>query len=132
MESERITSLLGNRESPNSLPSLSMASRLLREAKPVEWEEFDEDAKIMRVDRPVRLEAKSVELRIELGRTCVGREEALHLRSGTLLPLDNAVSEPVAVYADGQLFAWGEVVDVEGRIGVRVLELVSSSDRAQG
>jgi flagellar motor switch/type III secretory pathway protein FliN len=46
--------------------------------------------------------------------------------------LDTAVSEPVAVYADGQLFAWGEVVDVEGRIGVRVLELVSSSDRAQG
>jgi flagellar motor switch protein FliN len=59
-----------------------------------------------------------------LGRTSIGPAEAQQLHAGEVLLLDGNASDPVAVYADGKLIARGEVVVVDDKFGVRVLERV--------
>lgn len=125
MELERTLDPFSTADGDSTAVSLAQTTNVPSRSEPIEWEELDGDAKIMRIDRPT-FNDKPIELRVELGRTYMDRDEALHVRSGTLLPLDNATSEPVAVYAGGRLFAWGEAVAVEGKLGVRILELASS------
>ncbi len=63
---------------------------------------------------------------IELGRTTLSRPDAECLDLGAVLPLDQATDEPVNVYADGHLVARGEIVVQDGRLGVRVTEIVEA------
>ena len=66
---------------------------------------------------------QQVELRIELGRTRLQPDDAQQLRSGSVLSLDGAIGEPAAIYAADRLIGRGEIVVVNGKIGVRVTEL---------
>ena len=72
---------------------------------------------------------RALELRIELGRTHVGRDEVEKLRTGSVVPLDNAAGDPVAIYAAGRLIARGEALVIDGKFGVRVVEVISASRR---
>lgn len=63
-----------------------------------------------------------IDLCIELGRTHIAGDEATKLRAGAVVPLDNAAADPVEVYAGGKLIARGEVLVVDGKIGIRVTE----------
>jgi flagellar motor switch protein FliN/FliY len=66
-------------------------------------------------------------MRIELGSCGLDRDEACRLARGAVVPLTEALHEPLAVYADDRLFARGELVLLEGKFCVRVSELVVSS-----
>ena len=66
---------------------------------------------------------QQAEVRIELGRTHLQPEDLQQLRSGSVVSLDGPVDEPAAIYAGGRLIGRGEVVVVDGKIGVRVMEL---------
>ena len=68
---------------------------------------------------------ETLDLRIELGRTYVCRDEVQKLRAGAVVPLDNAAGDLVDLYAGGQLIARGEVLTLDGNLGVRVVELIS-------
>jgi flagellar motor switch protein FliN/FliY len=68
-------------------------------------------------------EPREVELRIELGRTRLQPDDAAQLRSGSVVLLDGPLGEPAAIYAAGRLIGRGEIVIVNGKIGVRVTEL---------
>ena len=46
------------------------------------------------------------------------------LRSGSVVLLDGPIGEPAAIYAGGRLIGRGEIVVVDGKIGVRVVELL--------
>ena len=65
--------------------------------------------------RPSRDE--TLDLRIELGRTHIGRDEVRKLRTGSVVPLDNAAGDPVDLYAGGRLIARGEVLVLDGKFG---------------
>ena len=67
---------------------------------------------------------QQVELRIELGRTHLQPDDVQQLRSGSVLSLDGALGEPAAIYAADRLIGRGEIVVVNGKIGVRVTELI--------
>jgi flagellar motor switch protein FliN/FliY len=67
-----------------------------------------------------------LELRIELGRARISLDEAGKLCSGSLVRLDKLTGECVDLYAGGRLVGRGEVLVVDGRIGVRMVELVRS------
>jgi flagellar motor switch protein FliN len=67
-----------------------------------------------------------VDFRIELGRTALAPEKLDELRQGCLLTLDNEEQDPVEIFVQGRLVAWGEIVVLDDRFGVRVTQLVAS------
>ena len=67
-----------------------------------------------------------VDLRIELGRTRLQPDDAQQLRGGSVVLLDEPVGQPAAIYAADQLIGRGEIVVVDGKIGVRMTELTES------
>ncbi len=50
--------------------------------------------------------------------------ELSSLRTGAILELDRSRTDPVSLAANGRILAKGELVEVEGRLGVRILSWV--------
>ena len=67
--------------------------------------------------------AGQLDLRIELGRTRMRPGEVRRLRSGSVIPLDKLAGEPVDLHAGGRRIARGELLVLDGKIAVRVVEL---------
>ena len=53
----------------------------------------------------------------------------LQLGDESVVELDRASDEAVDVYVDGQLYARGEAVVVDRKLGVRVLEIVADEKK---
>jgi flagellar motor switch protein FliN/FliY len=64
-----------------------------------------------------------LDLKIELGRTQVSRDDLPELRGGSVISLDRMVHEPVDLVVDGQIMARGEVMVLDERFCVRITEL---------
>jgi flagellar motor switch protein FliN len=99
------------------------ASQLPQGARSVQWEELDGSPARTQTRISTALGNEMLDLQIELGRTRIDRDEVQKLRTGSVLPLDNAVGSPVDLYAGGRLIARGEVLAIDGKFAVRVLEL---------
>ena len=67
-----------------------------------------------------RTTGSKLDLRIELGRTRLQADDVRQLRSGSVVLLDGPLGEPAAIYAAERLIGRGEIVVVDGKIGVRV------------
>lgn len=65
-----------------------------------------------------------VELAIELARIEMPVAEVAALAPGVVVATGRLVGERVALRAGDRVIAWGELVDVEGEVGVRVVEVV--------
>jgi type III secretion system YscQ/HrcQ family protein len=63
-----------------------------------------------------------IEVCVELARFTVRLEDVLGLRVGEVWSTGNAIGERVALTANGRTIARGELVDIDGEIGVRILE----------
>jgi flagellar motor switch protein FliN/FliY len=74
----------------------------------------------------------TVTLTAELGRTTITLGEVLRLGSGSVVPLDRLVVEPVDITARGVLLARGEVVIVDDRFAVRIKEIVQPRNAPPG
>ncbi len=68
-------------------------------------------------------DAETLELRIEFGRTHLSAEEANGLGLGSVVSLDSPLDEPAELVAAGRTIGRGEPVVIDGKIGVRVVEL---------
>jgi len=64
-----------------------------------------------------------VEVVCELGRVTMSGRELLELRPGAVIPAGRPLSGPVDLTVGGRVVARGELVDVEGEIGVRITQL---------
>ncbi|MCS7166750.1 MAG: flagellar motor switch protein FliN [Gemmatales bacterium] len=71
-----------------------------------------------------RLHQLSVSVTAELGRTRLPLREILRLGPGSVIALDREVSQPVDLRVNGVLIARGEIVVVEDRFAVRIVELI--------
>lgn len=71
----------------------------------------------------------SLQVSVELGRTRLTIGELLALRAGSVIELDKLAGEPVDILVNGTRIARGEVVVVDEKFGVRVLEVVSRAKR---
>lgn len=60
----------------------------------------------------------------ELGKARRLVSDILRLQVGTVLDLDKEAGEPVDVLVNGKAIARGEVVEIDGRYGVRVTEIL--------
>lgn len=63
-----------------------------------------------------------IELCVELVRFTMRLEDLLGLRVGEVLETGRAVGEHVVLTANGRAVARGELVDIEGDIGVRIVD----------
>jgi type III secretion system YscQ/HrcQ family protein len=66
-----------------------------------------------------------VQVTCEIGRVTLSAREILELRPGSVLPVGRPLAGPVDLTAGGRVLAHGELVDVEGEIGVRITEILS-------
>lgn len=64
-----------------------------------------------------------VELICELGRVTMSGRELLELRPGAVIPVGRPLAGPVDLTVGGRIVARGELVDVEGEIGVRIIQM---------
>lgn len=62
-------------------------------------------------------------LRIELGQAQISIDDSRSLRIGSVLSLDTLADDLANVYADGQLIGRGEVLTIDGKIGIRMVEI---------
>ena len=78
------------------------------------------------VERPAgveRLADVAIVVVAELGRTTVTGREVAAWCPGAVVALGRPLGGPVDLLAGGRLLARGELVDVDGEVGVRVTEL---------
>jgi flagellar motor switch protein FliN len=71
----------------------------------------------------------ALEVSVALGSSHMSIAEILALRTGSVVELDKLAGEPVDVSVNGTLVARGEVVVVDEKFGVRIIEVVSKARR---
>lgn len=71
----------------------------------------------------------SLQVSVELGRARMTIGEVLALRAGSVVELDKLAGEPADILVNGTLIARGEVVVVDEKFGVRVIEIVPTPRR---
>lgn len=71
----------------------------------------------------------SLEVVIELGRSRKRIGDILDWDAGTVISLDKLAGESVEVYVNGHVIARGEVMVVDGRLAVRIVEILSRQER---
>lgn len=67
-----------------------------------------------------------VKVAVQLGSCMLPMREVLELAPGSVVQLLQHASDPVGLYVNDKLVAYGEVVVVEDNFGIKITELVGS------
>ncbi|MEW6326993.1 MAG: flagellar motor switch protein FliN [Thermodesulfobacteriota bacterium] len=70
-----------------------------------------------------------LEVSVELGRTRMIINDLLQMGQGAIIELNKLAGEPVEVFVNGRLLGKGEVVVVDDKFGVRLMEIISPAER---
>lgn len=73
-----------------------------------------------------------VRMSVEVGSTSLRLAEVMNLAEGAVVELDRQADELLDIMVNGTLVARGEVVTVNGRYGIRVVEIASTDARLAG
>ncbi len=65
-----------------------------------------------------------LEVKAELGRAKRQVQDILRLNVGSVIDLNKEAGEPVDLIVNNKMIARGEVVEIDGRYGVRITEIV--------
>ncbi|MDH3510424.1 MAG: flagellar motor switch protein FliN [Gammaproteobacteria bacterium] len=71
-----------------------------------------------------------VTLSLEVGRTKMSVGHLLRLTQGAVVELDRLAGEPLDVLVNGQLLARGEIVVINDKFGIRLIDVISPTERA--
>ena len=89
-----------------------------------------------RAPRPDRnlalLAGVSVRVSVEVGSAAMRLADLLNLAEGSVVELDRQANDLLDIMANGTLIAKGEIVTVDGRYGVRVIDVVAPDNAALG
>jgi flagellar motor switch protein FliN len=69
---------------------------------------------------------------VEVGSASLPLSELMNLTEGSVVELDRQANDLLDIFANGTLIARGEVVNVDGRYGIRVTEVASAERRMAG
>jgi flagellar motor switch protein FliN/FliY len=78
------------------------------------------------------LSGVSLRVSVEVGSTAMKLCDLLNLSEGSVVELDRQSNDLLDIFANGTLIAKGEVVTVEGRFGVRVVDVVTPDRKLAG
>ena len=70
-----------------------------------------------------------LQLTVELGRAVLPIKKVLELTRGSIIELEKVAGEPVELYANGKLIAYGEVVVIEDNFGLRITHITDPARR---
>lgn len=73
----------------------------------------------------------SLNVTVEVGRRKMLIKEMLQLGQGSIIPLEKEVGEPMQVYVNGKLLAFGEVVTVNEKFGIRLTDIIDPKSRIE-
>lgn len=70
-----------------------------------------------------------VELSMEVGRTNITIRKLLSMNEGSVVELTRMAGEPLDVLVNGTLIAKGEVVVVDDKFGIKLVDIISPEQR---
>lgn len=73
-----------------------------------------------------------VRMSVEVGSTSLRLAEVMNLAEGAVVELDRQADELLDIMVNGTLIAKGEVVQVNGRFGIRVVDVIARDARMAG
>lgn len=73
----------------------------------------------------------ALDVTVEVGRCKMLVNELLQLQQGSVIPLEKMVGEPFEVYVNRKLMAFGEVVVVNEKFGIRLTDIIDPKERIQ-
>lgn len=68
-----------------------------------------------------------VKVTVQLGSCQLPMRDVLELSTGSVVQLNQQANDPVGLYVNDKLVAYGEVVVVEDHFGIKITELVGSN-----
>jgi flagellar motor switch protein FliN/FliY len=68
-----------------------------------------------------------VKVTVQLGSVMLPMRDVLELAPGSVVQLTQRASDPVGLFVNDKLVAYGEVVVVEDNFGIKITELVGSA-----
>lgn len=68
-----------------------------------------------------------VQVTVQLGSCQLPMREIVNLTTGSVIQLKQQAKDPVGLYVNGKLVAYGEVVVVEDNFGVKITELIEGA-----
>ncbi len=72
-----------------------------------------------------------LQVSVEVGRSKILLRDLLKMGEGYVIELDKIAGEPLDLYVNNRLIAKGEAVLVDDKFGIRLTEVVSTSDRIE-
>ncbi len=72
-----------------------------------------------------------LQVSVEVGRTKILLRDLLRMSEGYVIELDKLAGEPLDLYVNSRLIAKGEAVLVGDKFGIRLTDVVSTSDRIE-
>jgi flagellar motor switch protein FliN/FliY len=72
-----------------------------------------------------------LQISVELGRTRMLVKDLMQLREGSVVELDKLAGEPLDIYVNSRLIARGEAVVVNEKVGLRLTDVISPSERLE-
>lgn len=100
-------------------------------AQPVQFASFEDLDQVQGPQNQnlnILLDVK-LQLTVELGRTDLPIKKVLELTKGSIVTLNKAAGEPVELFANGKLIAYGEVVVIEDNFGLRITHITDPVKR---
>lgn len=70
-------------------------------------------------------------LSTEVGRAEIKLGDLLKLTKGAVIELNKLSGEPLDIFANGKLIAYGEVVAVNGKYGIRITGIANKRERSK-
>jgi flagellar motor switch protein FliN len=74
----------------------------------------------------------SLRMSVEVGSASLTLAALLEMREGSVVELDRQANDLLDILVNGTLVAKGEIVDVNGRYGIRVVDVVATDRRLAG
>jgi flagellar motor switch protein FliN/FliY len=98
--------------------------------------EFSDTTALDAVARPDRnlalLAGVAVRVSVEVGSASMRLADLLNMTEGSVVELDRQANDLLDIMANGTLIAKGEIVTVDGRYGVRVVDVVTPDHAGNG
>ncbi len=106
----------------SALKEQEEASKEQKQEEPEEKEDEVSEKLKKFLDIPLQVE-------VIVGYTTITLGELLHLSPGSIVELEQNVENPVDIMVNGKLIAKGEIVIVEDRFGVRIIDIIAREER---
>lgn len=73
----------------------------------------------------------SLEISVRLGQVKMQIRDLLKLNKGSLIELGREADDPLEIHVNNRLLAYGEVVMIKDKLGIRITDIVSLSERLE-